>query len=89
MEIMENEPLQVSIPLPRSLDTRIYIHLTIRAKSINLFLTTRSEDETTTPPAMGSFVYALPDVSTHLHSLSPQAGLVICYVSKGPTYTCR
>ncbi|KAL2759181.1 hypothetical protein ACRALDRAFT_1075432 [Sodiomyces alcalophilus JCM 7366] len=78
MEIMENEPLQVSIPLPRSLDTRVYIHLTVRAKSITLFLTTRSEDEPTTPPAMGSFVYALPDrlnptqpISTALYSHEP------------------
>ncbi|ROT35546.1 hypothetical protein SODALDRAFT_320855 [Sodiomyces alkalinus F11] len=78
MEIIENEPLQVSMPLPRSLDTRIYIHLTIRTKSITLFLTTGSEDEPTMPPTMGSFIYAVPDrfnpaqpISTTLYSHEP------------------
>lgn len=53
---------QISIPLPRSLDTRLYIHLTVRPKSILLMVTTASADEATTPTPLGSFVYAIPDV---------------------------
>ncbi|KAK3939588.1 hypothetical protein QBC46DRAFT_342429 [Diplogelasinospora grovesii] len=55
------EPIQLSIPLPRSIDTRIYIHLTIKSKAILLFLTTASAEELGTPTPLGSFVYALPD----------------------------
>ncbi|KAM0283266.1 hypothetical protein ACHAQH_002560 [Verticillium albo-atrum] len=61
MEVVENETLQVSLPLPRSIDTRVFIHLTIKAKAITLFLTTANQDEPSAPAAMGSFVYALPD----------------------------
>lgn len=57
------EPIQLSFPLPRSLDTRIYVHLAIQSKSIMIFLTTAAADEMSSPPSMGSFVYALPDVS--------------------------
>ncbi|KAF3357015.1 hypothetical protein VDGD_04661 [Verticillium dahliae] len=61
MEVIDNEPLQASFPLPRSIDTRVFIHLTIKAKAITLFLTTANQDEPSSPAAMGSFVYALPD----------------------------
>ncbi|KAL2118157.1 hypothetical protein VTJ04DRAFT_7817 [Mycothermus thermophilus] len=54
-------PIQLSFPLPRSLDTRIYFHLSVKAKAIVLFLTTASPEEASTPPPLGSFVYALPD----------------------------
>jgi hypothetical protein len=57
------ESIQVSVPLPHSIDTRIYIHLTARSKYVMLFLTTASAEEVGTPTPMGSFVYALPDVS--------------------------
>lgn len=66
----QTESFQLSFPLPRSLDTRIYIHLTVRAKSVVIFLTTASTEETGTPPTMGSFVYALSDVSYLLISHS-------------------
>lgn len=58
---------QISIPLPRSLDTRLYIHLTVRPKSILLMVTTASADEATTPTPLGSFVYAIPDVCFCFH----------------------
>lgn len=54
--------IQLSIPLPRSLDSRIYIHMTVRPKSVQLFLTTASAEELTAAAPLGSFVYALPDV---------------------------
>lgn len=57
------EAIQVSVPLPHSIDTRIYIHLTARSKHVMLFLTTSSAEEVGTPTPLGSLVYALPDVS--------------------------
>jgi len=55
-------PIELSIPLPRSIDTRIYMQLTIKSKAVVLFLTTASAEEAGAPTPMGSFVYALPDV---------------------------
>lgn len=55
-------PIQLSFPLPRSLDTRVYLNLTVKSKAIMLFLTSASADEATAPTPLGSFVYALPDV---------------------------
>lgn len=56
-------PIQLSLPLPRSMDTRIYIQLELKSKAVVLFLTTASAEEATSPTPLGSFVYALPDVS--------------------------
>lgn len=55
-------PVELSIPLPRSVDTRIYMQLTVKSKAITLFLTTASAEEAGAPTPMGSFVYAIPDV---------------------------
>lgn len=55
--------MEFSIPLPRSLDTRIYIRLSTKAKAIVLFLTTASQDDASTATPLGSLVYALPNVS--------------------------
>ncbi|TDZ21522.1 hypothetical protein C8034_v003644 [Colletotrichum sidae] len=52
---------QLSLPLPRSLDTRIHIHLTIKAKAVTLFLTSTTQDEPASTASLGSFVYALPN----------------------------
>ncbi|KAK3370132.1 hypothetical protein B0H63DRAFT_527880 [Podospora didyma] len=77
-----DEPIQFSIPLPRSVDTRIYIHLTVKAKSIVVFLTTASGDEAGQPTPLGSFVFALPDrynpgqpLSTPLCTVEPTLDL--------------
>lgn len=64
MATEQAEAVQLSLPLPRSLDTRIYIRLSTRAKAIVLSLTTASQDEPASTAPMGSFVYALPNVST-------------------------
>ncbi|KAM0453260.1 hypothetical protein ACHAPV_009054 [Trichoderma viride] len=61
MATNQNEVVQVSIPLPRSLDTRIFIRLATQAKALVLSLTTASQEELGAPRPMGSFVYALPD----------------------------
>ncbi|PHH90307.1 hypothetical protein CDD83_4045 [Cordyceps sp. RAO-2017] len=73
-----DELTQLSIPLPRSLDQRIYMRLSTQAKAVVLSLTTASQDELARPPAMGSFVYALPNrfnahepLSTTLFSHEP------------------
>lgn len=57
------KPIELAIPLPNAPQTKIYIRLTISATSILLLLTTVFGGETATKPALGSFVYALPDVS--------------------------
>jgi hypothetical protein len=59
-------PIQLSFPLPRSIDTRVYLNLTVKAKAIMLFLTSASAEEAAAPTPLGSFVYALPDVCTIL-----------------------
>ncbi|CAJ2508264.1 Uu.00g094500.m01.CDS01 [Anthostomella pinea] len=58
---MDHEVTECSIPLPRSLDTRVHIRLQIKSKVIIVFLTTTTADEADQPVPMGSFVYALPD----------------------------
>ncbi|KAI0124247.1 hypothetical protein BJ170DRAFT_77150 [Xylariales sp. AK1849] len=52
---------QLSFPLPRSLDTRIYMRLITKSKVIIMHLTTASAEESSTAVPMGSMVYALPD----------------------------
>ena len=56
------EPVQFSLPLPKSLDTRIYVRLSTQTKAIMLSLTTASQDEPASVAPMGSFVYGLPNV---------------------------
>lgn len=62
MVVKQSETVELSVPLPKSLDTRIYIRLSTRAKAIILNLTTASQDEAAAAAPMGSFVYALPNV---------------------------
>ena len=63
MDPPTSQPIQLSFPLPRSLDTKVHLRLTIQAKAIMLFLTTVAADDVGKPVPVGSFVYALPDVS--------------------------
>ncbi|PKS11662.1 hypothetical protein jhhlp_001813 [Lomentospora prolificans] len=44
--------IELSFPLPRALDTRVYAHLTLREKSVVVFLTTSTTDDLSTPPSM-------------------------------------
>jgi hypothetical protein len=53
------------------LDTRIYLHLTVKSKAILLFLTTASAEEAGSATPLGSFVYALPDVCPYFSSEFP------------------
>lgn len=56
-------PIELSFPLPKAPETRIHLHLTINTTSLVLFLTTSLSGDTSTTAPLGSFVYALPDVS--------------------------
>lgn len=56
-------PLELSLPLPKAPETRIHLRMTIQATSILLFLTTALNGDLSTAPPLGSFVYAIPDVS--------------------------
>lgn len=67
-----SEVVEISLPLPRALDTRIFAHLTLRERSVTVFLTTATADEQSAPPSMGSFVYALPDVRSYPSHLSTE-----------------
>lgn len=58
----ETSAFELSIPLPRSLDTRIFIRLSQLEKVVLVSLATATQDELATSKPMGSFVYALPDV---------------------------
>ncbi|KAI0537764.1 hypothetical protein GGR58DRAFT_470213 [Xylaria digitata] len=61
MEATPSQPIQVSFSLPRSMDTKIHMRLTIQSKAIILFITTVAAEDSDKLAAMGSFVYALPD----------------------------
>jgi len=66
MDSAKAATVEFSIPLPRSVDHKIYIRLTTQSKAILVFLTTAGADEPGTPTPMGSLVYALPDVCASL-----------------------
>ncbi|KAG6006397.1 hypothetical protein E4U43_000441 [Claviceps pusilla] len=61
MTATPSQLVSLSVPLPHSLDTRIYLRLSTRAKALVLCLTTATQDEGTSLKPMGSFVYALPN----------------------------
>lgn len=60
----QQKPLQISFPLPRAPNARVNLHLTVHSKFLLLFVTTTSpeHDSGVTAP-VGSFVYAMPNVS--------------------------
>lgn len=78
-------PIQLSLPLPRSMDTRIYIQLEVKSKAVVLFLTTASAEEATSPTPLGSFVYALPDRYNPAQPLSTS----LCTVEPTLEFTTR
>jgi hypothetical protein len=57
------QPVELSFPLPKAPETRIHLQLTIQTTSLLLFLTTAMNGDTSSTAPLGSFVYALPDVS--------------------------
>lgn len=63
-------PIELSFPLPRAPETKVHLSLTINTTSLLLFLTTVYGGEQSASAALGSFVYALPDVSLTCHQLN-------------------
>lgn len=63
-------PIELSFPLPKAPETLIHIHLTINSTSLLLFLTTSVGGDASTPASLGTFIYALPDVSQNTPSNS-------------------
>ena len=59
----ESKPIELAFELPHSPGLRINLHLTIKATSILLFLTSTHAESSQSTASMGSFVYAMPDVS--------------------------
>lgn len=58
------QPIELSFPLPHAPTTRVHLHLTEQASSLIVFLTTVStEGPGSGLSSLGSFVYAMPDVS--------------------------
>jgi hypothetical protein len=59
-----SKPLELSFPYPKAPHIILQAHLTFLATSTTLFLTTTAVGESASTLApMGSFVYAMPDVS--------------------------
>lgn len=56
------EPLELSIGLTRSHGMTVHLHLTVLATSIMLFITSVGFEGQRGGAALGSFVYAMPDV---------------------------
>ena len=71
------KPIELSFPLPKAPETKIHIYLTINTTSIVLFLTTVYGGDLPTGAPLGSFVYALQDVS----------GIYICVLAGRLTST--
>lgn len=67
MEVPVSAPIQVSFPLPRGMETKIHMRLTIQSKAILLFVTTVAAEDSDKLAPMGSFVYAIPDVCSLRH----------------------
>lgn len=56
-------PIEVSFPLPRAPHTNIHVQLTDNGPNLLLFLTSASPESPSSSP-LGSFVYAMPNVSS-------------------------
>lgn len=58
------KPQEISFPLPRALHTTGHVHLTVLAHCATVFLSTSTPgDSSGSIKPLGSFVYAMPDVS--------------------------
>ena len=58
------KPQELSFPLPKALHTTAHVHLTFLDTCATVFLATSTPgDSAGSVKSMGSFVYAMPDVS--------------------------
>ena len=65
-----NKPIEVAFPLPRAPQSNIHLQLHNNGPNILLFLTT-STTEASSSASLGSFVYAMPNVSSSPHPVPP------------------
>ncbi|KAJ2971071.1 hypothetical protein NQ176_g7872 [Zarea fungicola] len=61
MAVKETQIFELSIRLPKSVDTRIFMRVAMLDKAVMVALTTSSQEELGATTPMGSMVYALPD----------------------------
>ena len=59
----DSKLIELAIDLPQTPGMRVHLHLTLLARSILLFLASSSIESSPTAAPLGSFVYAMPDVS--------------------------
>lgn len=59
-------PVEFSFTFPKIPYKRVHVHLTLLSAAIMVFLTTTNVNEGNATSALGSFVYAMPDVCTLL-----------------------
>lgn len=58
------KPREISFPLPKALHTTGHVHLTVLGHCATVFLSTSTPgDSAGSVKPLGSFVYAMPDVS--------------------------
>lgn len=73
------KPQEISFPLPKALHTTAHVHLTFLDHCAMVFLATSTPgDSGGTVKPLGSFVYAMPDVSFHLGSTLVRIIYVVC-----------
>ena len=71
-------PTERSIPLRLSPNTTLHIQLTILATSTLILLTTRSQSSSSSNSALGSFVYAMPNVPLPVLDLAHAVAVLMC-----------
>ena len=69
-----DKPIEVAFPLPRAPQTNIHLQLRNNGPNILLFLTSSSSEASSSAP-LGSFVYAMPNVSFPPYMVLPSPQL--------------
>lgn len=62
MSIVTPKPIEFALPLPSRPNCQLHAAVTVRDKSLLVLLTTSLAGETAQETALGSFVYAIPNV---------------------------
>lgn len=66
---VSHAPVEVAFPMPRAPHTNIHLQLTHNGPNLVLFLTSAASDSASSAP-LGSFVYAMPNVSEKLDTIA-------------------
>ena len=81
-------PKDLSFPLRLSPQTTLHIQLTILATSTLILLTTRSQSTSSSNSALGSFVYAMPNVPPPVLKIRHAVTVLICMLPKFAYANC-